>query len=472
MKRILTAFLIASIATCQVIGQKKWTLQECIQYALDNNIQVKRQELQTEITKTNYEQSKMEKLPNLTADASHNWNFGRSTDRFTNQILTSNVMSDNFSIQSSVLLFSGFQIKNTIEQNKYLVEQSLQDFQKTKNDISIRIATIYLQILFDMEALDIAEKQLDVTKLQVEKTKKLVDAGSKPKGELLQIQAQQANEVYNVTNAKNNLKISYLTLAQLLELKSSEGMDIVIPDTIQINNLNVLSSVDDIYNDAITKLPEVKSAEFNVKSAEKGLEITKGQYLPTLSLTAAYYTGYSDARKKYNYEKMNSDTLGYVNNNVTLPVIYNSAQYSEAKYSFFDQIKDNNSKAISFSLSIPIFNRFQTRSNVSKAKIRVLDANYNVEQTKKNLYQEIQKAHADATAAFEMYNSASEAVASNEESFKYIQQKYDVGLVSSVDYNIAKNDLIKAKSNNIQAKYQFIFKLKVLDFYKGLPLQL
>jgi outer membrane protein len=146
--------------------------------------------------------------------------------------------------------------------------------------------------------------------------------------------------------------------------------------------------------------------------------------------------------------------------------------YSESNYPFFEQLKDNNSKVVSLGLSIPIFTRFQTKANVSRAKIQVFDAKYNVEESKKNLYQEIQKAHADATAAFERYNSAQGAVASNEESFKYIQQKFDVGLVSSLDYNLAKNELIKSKSNYIQAKYEYIFKLKVIDFYKGIPIQL
>ncbi len=472
MKLHLTLFFIGLVALSNVLGQKKWTLQECIQYALDNNIQVKRQELQTEITQSTYNQSKMERLPNLTAGGNHNWTFGRSVDPYTNDILKSNVVSDNFYLSSSMLLFGGYQLKNTIEQNKYLLEQSLQDYQKTRNDISIRIATVYLQILFNKEALDIAQKQLDLTQMQVDKTQKLVNAGSKSKGDLLQIQAQEANERYNITNASNNLKISYLTLAQLLELKSADSLEIIVPDTIAINDVTILSSVDNIYNEATNRLPEVKSAEFGVKSAEKGLQITRGQYLPTLSLSAAYYTGYSDALKMYNSNGSTSTLTGYVNNDQTLPVYFTSPLINKTGYPFLDQLKDNNSKVISLTLSVPIFNRFQTRSNVSKAKIRILDARYNVDETRKNLYQEIQKAHADATAAFERYNSSIGAVTSNEESFKYVQQKFDVGLISSVDYNVAKNDLLKAKSNLIQAKYEYIFKLKVIDFYKGLPFQL
>jgi outer membrane protein len=438
MKRILIAFFIASLSISYVAGQKKWTLQECIQYALDNNIQIKRQQLLTNVGEKDYNQSKYNILPNLGANADHTWYDGRRFDQTKGSITTNSDMTDEFSVSSGVTLFSGFQLKNTIEQNKYNLEKSLQDYQKAKNDISLQIATVFLQILSNQEALGIADNQLKTTTLQVEKVKKLVNAGSKAKGDLLQIIAQEATEKYNVVNAKNNLKISYLTLTQILELKSNEEFSIVTPDTLIISDINILSQVDDIYKTAEANLPEIKSAEFALKSSEKGLDIIKGKYYPTLGLSAGFISNYSKS----------------------------------LNYAFFKQIKDNNSNYVGLNLTIPIFNKFQTRTNVGKANIQVLDATYSLGQTKKSLYQEVQKAHADATASFERYNSANEAVTSNEESFKYIQQKFDVGLVSSVDYNISKNDLLKAKANYIQAKYEYMFKLKVIDFYKGLPLQL
>lgn len=442
MKRLSGIFFFAIVMLSFVNGQKQWTLEECITYALENNIQIKRQELQTQLDKKEYQQSKYNMAPYIGASADHTWSSGRSFNTFTGNIVNSSEMSDQFTFSGNVTLFNGFQIKNTIAQNNYILNKSLQDYQKAKNDVSLRIATVFLQILFNQEALGIAENQLEVTHLQVEKTGRLVEAGNKPKGELLQIQAQEANEKYNVINAKNNLSITYLTLVQLLELSSTEGFEIKSPDSITISNLNVLSSINDIYAQAEGNLPEVKSAEFNLKSSEKGLAIARGQFYPRLGLSAGYSTGYSNTYKKPNNES----------------------------YPFFEQISDNNYNYISFGLTVPIFNKLQTRTNVSKAKIRVLDANYSLNQTKKNLYQEIQKAHTDAIAAFERYNSANEAVLFNEESFKYIQQKFDLGIVSSVDFNIAKSDLIKAKSNFIQAKYEYVFKLKVLDFYKGLPI--
>jgi outer membrane protein len=472
MKRTVFLVLISTVLLIGVNAQKRWTLQECIQYALDNNIQIKRQELQTEIAKNDYHQSKMQRLPDLNGTASHNWNFGRNIDRFTNEILTTNVVSDNFAIQSNMVLFSGFQILNSIEQNKYILEKSLKDLEKAKNDISLQIATVFLQILFNEEALEIAKSQLEVTSMQLDKTKRLVDAGNKPKGDLLQMQTQEANEKYNLTAAKNNLQISYLTLIQLLELDSAENFGIQQPDSIMFTNENILSSVNDIYNEAVNKLPEIKSAEYALESSKKGLELARGDYYPKLTLSGAYYTGYSDARQKTVSTTQTPTTIGLVNNDPSMPVIADIINIETGNYPFFEQLKDNNSKAVSIGASIPIFNRFQTKKNVSNAKLRMTDANYNLEQTKKNLYKEVQTAHADASSAYERYNSASEAVISNEESFKYIQQKFDVGLISIFDYNLAKNDLLKAKSNHLQAKYEYIFKIKVLDFYRGLPIQL
>ncbi|HEY4785125.1 MAG TPA: TolC family protein [Bacteroidales bacterium] len=473
MKKILFVIsVIACLFTNNSQAQKSWTLEECIRYALDNNIQIKRQELQSETMRNNYQQSKFQTLPNLNAGAGHNWNLGRSVDRYTNEITNTTVMSDNFYIQSSVTLFSGFQTINTIQQNKYILEKSLQDYEKAKNDISLQIATAFLQILFSEEALNIAQNQLDVTSLQLEKTQRLVEVGSKAKGDLLQIQAQQANEKYNVVNAKNNLKIANLTLAQLLELKTADDFKISRPDSVKIEYSNVLATVDDIYKEAESKLPQIKSAEYDQRSNEYGLAVARGQRYPKITMTGSYGTGYSDARQKTIGLTPSRTTVGYVNGDANLPVYYDALVPESGNYPFAEQLKDNASKSLSFSLSVPIFNNFQTNYYISNSKIKVKDSEYNLEQSKKGLYADIQKAHADALAALERYNSANEAVVSNEESFKYTQQKYDVGLVSSVDYNVAKNDLTKAKSDLIQAKYEYIFKIKVLDFYRGQPITL
>ena len=451
MKRFLLVIaIVTGFSISSGLAQKTWTLEECIQYALDNNIQIKRQELQTELTKNNLQQSNFQVLPNLNGSMSHRWDFGRNINPITNEISTNASMSDGFGLSSSVTLFNGFQTLNSIKQNRYLQEKSLQDFKKAQNDISLQIATAFLQILFSEEALNIAQSQLDVTALQLEKTKRLVEVGSKAKGDLLQIQAQEASEKFNVVNAKNNLNIANLTLIQLLEIKTLEGFKTSRPDSVPMNYNNALTSVDDIYKEAEAKLPQIKSAEFSLKSAEKGLDISRGQMSPRLSLSGSLGSRYSDANK------MSDPITGK----------------PTSTYSFNTQIKSNSYQSIGFDLSIPIFNNFQTNYSISNSKIRVKDSQYSLEQTKKSLYAEIQKAHSDALGALEKYNAANEAVLSNQEAFKYTQQKYDVGVVSSVDFNVAKNNLTKAKSDLIQAKYQYVFNIKVLDFYRGIPISL
>jgi outer membrane protein len=382
------------------------------------------------------------------------------------------VTSDNFYIQGSVNLFSGFQTINSVQQNKYLLDASLQDYEKAKNDISLQIATVFLQVLQGQEALDVALKQFEVTHMQLERVQKLFEVGNKAKGDMLEMQAQEANDKYNITVANNNLHIAYLTLAQLLELKYVEDFKIKRPDSVAVSNTNVLSSVDDIYKDAEAKLPQIKSAESQLRSYEKNLAVMRGQQYPTLSLTGTLNTGYSNARQRATSEfQTYTSVIGYVDG-TNQQVMNQSTQPVFGNYPFFNQLSDNQSKSVALNLNIPLFNQFQVRKNIKNAKIRNIDADYNLQQAKKSLYQEIQKAHSDAVAAFEQFNSANEAVIANEELFKYNQQKYDVGMISSVDFNIVKNTLTKSKSDLIQAKYLYIFKTKVLDFYRGVQIVL
>ena len=420
-----------------IYAQKTWTLDQCIKYAWENNIQLKKQDLQTESSKTSFKQSQIALLPDLYAGGSYGWNLGRSVNPYTNEF-SNNVANASIYMQSTLVLFNGMQQIHTIAQNKTLLEKSFKDYAKAKNDLGLQIATIYLQILFNDENLNVAQKQQDMSHLQSEKMIRLVEVGNKSKGDLLLMQAQEANDKYNVITAKNNLSISYLTLAQLLELKNSDDFKIQIPDSLKIENDKTLSSVDEIYKAAESILPQVKSAELDLRSSEQGLLVTKGQYSPQLNLVGAYGSGYTDQNPS----------------------------------GFWSQISDNDHKSLTFNLNIPIFTKYQTKSRISFAHIKVLDSQYTLELTRKSLYKEIQSAHADAVGALEKYYAAIEAVRSNEEAVKYSQQKFDVGMLSAVDYNTAKNNLTKANSDLIQSKYTYVFKLKILDFYKGLPIVL
>ncbi len=448
MKQLLSIFifLICFAMSVPVSAQKTWSLEECIKYALDNNIQIKRQKLQTEISSNTRNQASYEFLPSLTAGSDFSLGAGRSLNTNTYQYANKTKQGD-FYIAANYVIFNGFARVYSKEKKEVDYLGSLQTLEKAKNDISLNIANSFLQILYCQELLEVNKSQLDVTLQRVDKTKRLVEAGSSAKGDLLEISAQAAAEKVNVTNAQNNLNISYLILTQLLDLDSVGNFKILTPAEFNSSQLVIPESVVSIYNEAEVKMPQVKQAEFALESSKKSLNLSYSYLYPQLNASASLSTQYDL------YAKVNPPT-------------------DMSDYAFIDQIKNKYYKQLNLNLSIPIFNKLQTKTQISNAKVNVLDAELAYTQTKLALYKEIQQAHADALAAYDNFLSRQDAVISTEEAFKYSQQKFDVGLISAVDFNIAKNNLTKAKSDLIQAKYQYIFKVKILDFYKGLPVTL
>ncbi|RLD63286.1 MAG: hypothetical protein DRJ01_04100 [Bacteroidetes bacterium] len=448
MKNVkLTSLLLVLFFAFSTNGfsQESWGLQKCINYALDNNIQIKKQKLNSEISENNLKQSKYNLLPSLNGSASHSFSFGKTADMSSYQYVDQKFQSGNMALQAQVNLFNGLRDYNAVKQNEFNLLASLQDVEKAKNDISLNIVSAYLQILFNKEALSNSENELEITKQQVERTKKLVDAGNLAKGSLLEIISQQATEKVSVINNKNQLNMSYLTLTQMLDLDSIGNFEIEVPE-LSISNIGEIPVIDTIYAQAENNFPQIKSAKYRMKGSEKNLLISKGQRYPQLSLRGSYYSRYSELAK---------DPLD-----------------PTADYSYKDQLGDYAGSQISFSLSIPIFNKFAVKTSVDNAKISLLSAKYDYDLTKQQVYKDIQQAISDANAALESYQARKEALVSMEESFKYTQQKFNLGLVNSLDFNTSKNNLNKAKSDLLQAKYQYIFKLKILDFYQGKQIQL
>ena len=296
--------------------------------------------------------------------------------------------------------------------------------------------------------------KLAETHQQIEKTRKLVEAGSVARGNLLQIEAQAAQEELQLINIRNQLETSFLNITQLLELGSPEGFEIVTPQ-ISIDTNGVISgNIDEIFATAMGNRPEIKSSELKLTASEYDMKIAKGTRSPRLSMSHSFSTGYSDIRKKL---------LGI--DPVTSAPIY-------GKYSFADQVNDNINYGIGLSLNIPILNGWQVNKNIANSRLALENSQYALEATKKQLYKSIQQAYTDAIAALKKYNASIKAVASSEESFRYTEQKFNVGLVTPIDYNAGKTQLLNAQSDLSQAKYEYIFKTKVLDFYKGLPINL
>ena len=337
-------------------------------------------------------------------------------------------------------------ILNDIKQKKYKFLQSQSDLEKTKNDIAMNLTLGYLNILFAKEQVDVAKNKLEVTSLQAERTRKLMEVGNVAQGEYFAIKAQESNDKLTLVNQLNVLEIAYLDMTQYLDLDSAEGFDIVVPENLEVELLTPPQSVEIIYGKALDNMPQIRSAEFELKSAEKDLAKAWGQVSPSIGINGGLYSYYS---------ALAADPLN-----------------PTADYPYTTQLKDYFNKQVGIGITVPLFNRLQVKNSISNAKLGVMNTQLMLDQAKLGLYKEIQQAHADARAAMEEYNSSLEAVKSNREAFKYAQQKLEVGLMNSVDFNVTKNNLITAESAMIQAKYKYIFRLKILDFYMGNPIVL
>ena len=435
---------LMGLSTGVLAQEKVWSLEDCVNYALENNIQVQQIELNQKLTEQDLKSSYYNTLPTVNASASHTYNFGQTIDPFTNQFANSQVRSNSFSIFSNFTIFNGFNNVNTIKRNQAQFESAKFDLEKMKNDISLNIANSYLTILFNEELLKNAENQLRVTQQQIDRIDKQVKAGALPEGALKDIEAQYASEELQLINAQNQLRVSKLNLAQLLRLESSESFEVSSPNLDNFQGVSELISPGALYLTALETMPEIKSAEYSLYAAEKSTDIARSAYYPTLTMNGSIGTGYSGANRRFNPS---------------------TNEIEEVPFS--DQLEQNENKSIGFRLSIPIFNGLSGRINVQRAKLRASSASLDLENTKLQLRQNIESAHNDAVAALKRYKAAEKSVSALETSFSYTQERFNVGIINSFDFNNEKNRLNNAQSELLQAKYNYIFSTKVLDFYQG-----
>jgi len=473
---ILHSFLLSVlfIGTNQAQNSgSPWTLQQCIDYALKNNLQIRQTELGQETNRVTLAQDKANLLPSVNASAYHNYNFGRTIDPYTNTFANSEVLSENFSVSSGLVLFNGLQKVNTIKQGQFDLLSSKEDVDKMKNDISLNIASAYLQVLFSDELLTVAVNQVGISQIQVERTRKLVDAGALAKGNLLQLQAQLAGDELSQANAQNQVDLSYLNLIQLLDMDSVGGFSIVKPALSMPSETLLSAGPAHIYSMAVATQPAVKSAEYKLKSSDMQLKIARGGAYPRLSIIGSLATGYSGADKQLLGTPVITGAQPNGDVTATGVLVYTPVYNIQTEVvPFTDQLTSNFNRSIGFSLTVPIFNGYQTHANIQKAIIQYKTADLNLKMQELQLRKTIQQAYADANAALIKYQATKKAVESSQEAFKYIDQKFNVGMVNSLDYDDAKNKLVKAESDLLQAKYDYIFKIKVLDFYQGKPLTL
>lgn len=470
MRKALFIIIFFSIFTAK--AQEIWDLKKCIDFALENNLQIKQGQLNKNISEANYLRSKTATLPTVNGFVSHNYNFGRTIDPFTNQFANQTVQSNAFSVSANWVLFNGFQTINAIRQNNFNLLANKYDLEKVKNDIVLAVISAYLNIIYLEEQLQIAEQQIFLSQKQVDRISLLVNTGSAAKGNLLDMQAQLANDELQKVTIQNQLDIAYLNLMQLMELNSQEKIKVVKPQTVlpveDILNKTPLS----IYQTAINNQPDIKAAELRVKSAYMGLLSARGAYSPRLAISTSFGTGYSGLRKEVigNPVLSGFDTIG-VTTAMDFVLVPNYT-FDTRVTPFNRQLEDNLNRTIGLSLTIPIFNGFQVRTSSSLAKIQKSNAELALESAKRQLEKTIQQAYADAIAAYKKYLATEKSVNALTESFSYTEQRFNVGAVNTLEYNDAKNRLARAKAELLQSKFDYAFKVKILDFYQGNPINL
>jgi len=473
MKSVFIVLVCFSLLSLQTKAQEAWSLQKCIEYALENNISVKQNELNADMAKENYNQSIANMAPSLNAGASHSYNWGQRIDPFTNTFATNRVRSNNLYVSSQVTLFSGLQMQNTLKQNSLNYLAGKYDVEKMKNDIVLNVATAYLNVLFAQELLGVAKTQKTITETQVERTQKLVDAGTLALGSLLDLQAQLASDELNEVNTQNQLDIALLTLSQVLNLENSTGFSVVKPQLEIPANPVLAETPEQIYQFALTNQPSIKSAETKVLSAEKAVKIAKGTAYPSLTLSGSVGSGYSGlSQKVVGYEFGEPSIIGYTSSFDTVYSLSSSVIPITEKTPFGEQMKNNVNENLGFNLNIPIFNGWQSHNSISRAKIARQNAEYTLQLSEQNLRQTIAQAHVDAQSALKQFYATKKTVEALSQAFDYADKRFNVGALNSTDYNTAKNRLTNSQSDLLRNKYNFIFKSKVLDFYMGKPITL
>lgn len=442
---LLSVVLLLSAHTS--FAQEAWTLDRCIDHALENNIQIKQTALQAESARLEKTQALAQMFPNLNASTGFNMNFGRNIDPGTNQFVNEQVNSNNFRVGSSVTLFNGLRLLNTFKQSQLDLLAAEYDLEGLGNDIAMNIASAFMQVMFNEELLMVAQEQLDVTNEQLTRTQKLVDAGSLPTGNLYDVQAQVASNELQVVNAENALSASVLALKQMLNLDASTEFRIKRPDTdIPLEGLEN-RTVGTVYDHALNNWPQIKAREQQLESARKGEQIAFATYTPTLSANGSVSTFYSSAFQDFDQQTFE----------------FNDVPYGE-------QIDRNLSESVGFSLSIPIFNGLQSRTAVKQARLGRINAELQLKDQKNQLYSSVQQAYNDALASKRQFDASQKSVQATEQAFEYAEQRYAVGMMNSLEFNTAANNLTRARSELLRSKYDYIFKMKVLDFYQGKPI--
>ena len=441
MRKTTIFVLFAAISSQPAAAQKQWSLRECCDYAVSHNINLQQQENQRRQSELQLSTARNSRLPDLSGSIGQNFSFGRGLTS-ENTYSNTNTSSTSFSLGTSVPLFTGFQIPNQIKLSELNLEAATQDLEKARNDIRMQVAQAYVQILYNQEISDVAHRQISIDSMQVVRLKALVDNGRASGAQLSQQQATLAQSRLTATQADNNLQLAILTLTQLLELPTADGFAVVRPDG--QNGMRgplysggaAVPDAEAIYAEALGVKPEIAAQQLRLRATDHSIKLAQAGYLPTLSLSGGLGSNY------YTTSGFPADAFG-------------------------TQLKNNFSQYIGLNLNVPIFNRFQTRNNIRNARIEQQNQQLALENTKKNLYKEIQQACLNTTAAQAKYESSIVAAKSSQDAFTLMQAKYENGKANITEFNEAKNNYLRAESDLVQARYELLYQQALIQFYRG-----
>ncbi len=431
--KLLVVILLVGLSS--VAQNKLWTLQECVTHALENNINIKKGQNTLLINEQDIKAAKGNFLPSLSGNLSEGLSFGQ-TELFPGSFVNRTSNSTNMSVSVSQSIFNGFRTTNLYKQSQLNHETNELELNRIRDDISLNVANSYLNVLFNEERLETAKAQYDFSSKQLQQVKALVDAGVQPKANIYDADATLSSDAQAVTVAANNYTLSLLSLSQLLQVPF-EGFNVAIIEIDTPSESLMYNDIKPILNYALENRNEIKVAKKDIENAELSTKISKSGFLPSVSLSYSFGTN----------------------------AFYSNLITSEAN--FLDQLNDNKGHNINLNVSIPIFSRFQNKTNVAKSKIREANSKLDLEQAKLTLESNIQRAYTDAQAALKAFSAAQKSLDSQELAFSNSQERYNLGSLNSFDLEQARIRLINAESSLINAKYDFVFKTKVLDFYTG-----
>lgn len=455
-----------------VQAQEEWSLRRCVEHAIENNLTVKQAEINVDFAEIDQTQAKHNRYPSLNFGTGMNFNFGRTIDPISNEFIARNFISNNISLSSGVTIFNGFRISNAIKRSDIDKKASEYDLEQSKRDISLTVANTYLNALFADENLAIAKSQLSTSQEQLVQTQRLIDAGVRPKNESLDILAQIANNEQMVIGAENSKEIALLGLKQLLRLDPDVSMVLTAPSDINVESNPDILTFTEVYNSALQAQYNVKAADMRVESAHLGEKIAKAGLLPNLSLGGSIGSNYSNQGKRVDE---------FITQRVDQTIFFNGTQavigtdqdipiLSDNPY--FNQLDENLSYGFGFSLNYPIYNNYSNKLGVERAKLGILNAQNQMEQVKDGLKTTVQQALADAKASKRKLNAAEKSVEAQTASFNNAEKRFNAGTINTFEYVTIKNALFEAEVNAVLSKYEYLFAMKVLDFYMGKPINI